>query len=121
MYDSNPQGFPASSRGDLNILAACPSCRTSYHPLQTRIVAERDDAHLLFLECRQCGSAVVALVTTGGNGIHSFGTLTDLTSNEVAGLAQQQSVSADDVVELYEFLNEQSSVVSILRREKDPQ
>lgn len=118
MYDASPAS-PGSRRGDLNILATCPSCRASYHPLQTRIVAERDDEHLLFLECRQCGSGVVALVTTGVSGVSSVGTLTDLTSSEVGHLALEHTITTDDVLDFHVFINSDSTVSSILRREKD--
>ncbi|MBI2984723.1 MAG: hypothetical protein HYY50_03815 [Candidatus Kerfeldbacteria bacterium] len=88
----------------MQILTACPLCQANYNPLKTQIMAERDDAHLLYLECRQCGSSVVAVVTTGSSGLSSIGTVTDLTSQEVA--AFQADVTADDVVDLYAWMKQ---------------
>lgn len=79
-------------------------CHAQYNPLKTQIVAERDDAHLLYLECRHCGSAVVALVTTGSNGLTSVGAVTDLTSREVATMPTNDVVTHDDVLDLYAWL-----------------
>ncbi|MEK7637151.1 MAG: hypothetical protein AAB402_02010 [Patescibacteria group bacterium] len=105
-------------RRDLQILAVCPMCQATYHPLKTRIMAERDDAHLLYLECRQCGSAVVAIVTAGSAGLSSVGTLTDLTSAEVVNVSLEVAVTVDDVVDLYAWLATEPTGQLILRREK---
>lgn len=107
-----------SGRSELHVLSACPLCQTAYHPLTTRIVAERDDAHLFYLECRQCGSAVVAIVTTGSAGVSSVGALTDLTSAEVLTASIDRVVTTDDVVDLYDWLESQPSIQLTLRREK---
>ncbi len=103
---------------DLRILAACPMCQTAYHPLKTRVVAERGDAHLLYLECRHCSSAVVAIVTAGTTGLESVGALTDLTRGELAQATTEAIVSTDDVVDLVDWLEHNVSVQLTLRREK---
>ncbi len=103
--------YTPSSGRDLQILTVCPQCQATYNPLKTQIMAERDDAHLLYLECRQCGSAVVAVVTTGMSGLSSVGTVTDLTSQELIDLPARQSVSIDDVLEMYRWLQSDRQLV----------
>lgn len=110
---------PHGGQGDLRILAACPMCQTAYHPLKTRVVADRGDAHLLFLECRECGSAVVAIVTAGNSGLQSIGAITDLTRSELAQAASDATVSTDDVVDLVEWFEHNIFVQLTLRREKE--
>ncbi len=90
--------------GNMQILTACPLCQANYNPLKTQIMAERDDAHLLYLECRQCGSSVVAVVTTGSAGLSSVGAVTDLSSHEVIAFQEKPEVTTDDVVELYAWI-----------------
>lgn len=90
--------------GNMQILTACPLCQANYNPLKTQIMAERDDAHLLYLECRQCGSSVVAVVTTGSSGLSSVGAVTDMTSSEVVTFQEKPEVTDDDVLELYEWI-----------------
>jgi len=109
---------PHGGHSDLRMLSACPMCQTAYHPLKTRVVAERGDAHLLYLECRQCSSAVVAIVTAGNSGLQSVGAVTDLTRSELAQAATDVTVSTDDVVDLVEWLEQDVSVQLTLRREK---
>lgn len=91
----------------MQILSVCPLCQAHYNPLKTQIMAERDDSHLLFLECRQCGSAVVAVVTSGMSGLTSVGMVTDLTSQELFPSQHHHPVSADDVITLYQWLEHQ--------------
>lgn len=93
-------------------------CQANYNPLKTEVMAERDDAHLLYLVCRQCGSAVVALVTNGLAGLSSFGMVTDLTSHEVVTMASPQTVEEDDVLALHEWLERDDHVRLLSAREK---
>ena len=73
--------------------------------MSARILAERDDAHLVYIQCRQCSSALVAFITAGPNGLESVGTVTDLTSIEVLAAHDRGGVSYDDVLELYTLLD----------------
>ena len=100
------------------ILSACPLCKAHYNPLKTQIMAERDDAHLLYLECRQCGSAVMVVVTTGMTGLTSVGTVTDLTSQEVQDFQTQLPVTCDDALDLYQWLEASDSVQSLWSTER---
>lgn len=94
---------PSGGR-DLQILTTCPLCHAAFNPLKTQIVAEREDAHLLYLQCRQCGSAVVALVTNGAGGLNTVGAVTDLTSRELPVLQDREPIGMDDVIELHAWL-----------------
>lgn len=113
----NPIG---SGREEIRIITVCPMCQAKYHPLASRVVAEQDDKHLLYLECRQCGSAVVALVTADDTGVDSIGMLTDLSSQEVLEIANVPAVTADDVIELHQAFNQPEYLQLILRRKPVP-
>ncbi len=89
---------------DTRILTSCPQCHAAYNPLKTEILGERDDAHLVYLECRSCGSQVMAVVENNGSGLTSIGTVTDLSRHELHRFQTQRPVAADDVVDLYERL-----------------
>lgn len=80
-------------------------------------MAERDDAHLLHLECRKCGSAVVALVTTSGMGVSSVGLVTDLTSDDVLKFAGSEEVSVDDIIDFHLLLEQPAVVLSHVSEE----
>ncbi len=68
------------------------------------MVEENDEAHLIHIECRNCGSSIVALVLTGTMGISSVGLVTDLTSEDVQRFKGGNEVTVDDVIDLHQIL-----------------
>src|SRR5689334_6161881 len=107
--------FQSGSNNNAQMLTSCPFCHANYNPLKTQIMAERDDAHLLFLECRQCSSAVMAVVTNGLTGLSSVGAVTDLTSQEVSEVQSRGPVSDDDVIATYDLLENDRHFLDALR------
>jgi hypothetical protein len=112
----NPSDSPFQpSRPASSTLQACPLCQTPYTPLSARILAERDDAHLIYIQCRHCSASLVAFVTIGPNGLESVGTVTDLTSIEVLAAHDRSAVTTDDVLTMYTLLNRPSAFLERLR------
>lgn len=96
---------PHSLSGDaLRLISYCPLCESSYNPLRARVLEEKDDAHLLHIQCAACGSSVVALLFTSGAGPTSIGLVTDLTSDDVLRFKDQSVVGVDEVISLHDFL-----------------
>lgn len=85
------------------LMAQCPLCQSRYQSQEARVIAEKEDAYLLHVPCKKCGSAVVALIFANNFGVNSVGMLTDLTSEEVLS-ANREVVTADDVLLMYEQL-----------------
>lgn len=99
------QFSPFSPSEGLKVISACPLCHVHYTPLQAQVIDQRADAHLLHLECRNCGSGVVAAVLNDQLGISSFGLLTDLSSDDVLKCKDDPSpVTIDDVLGLHAWL-----------------
>lgn len=88
----------------LKTILYCPNCNSHYNPLDTRVLEEKDNTHLIHLECTECGSSVVALVMTGGLGVTSIGLITDLTPGDVLKFKNSELVSLDDVIEMHSIL-----------------
>lgn len=88
----------------LRLISYCPLCESSYNPLRARVLEEKDDAHLLHIQCGSCGSSVVALLFTSGAGPTSIGLVTDLTSEDVLRFKDQPMVKTDEVISMHEFL-----------------
>lgn len=98
----------------LKLISYCPLCNMQYNPLSAKILDERDDAHLVHVECRRCGSLIVALVLTGGIGISSVGLVTDLTSEDVLKFKEVGSMQMDDVIELHLALEEDELLPNLI-------
>lgn len=88
----------------LRLMARCPLCQARYQPSLVKVIAEKEDAYLVHVLCNKCHSAVVAMVFANLFGVNSVGVLTDLGSDEVLP-AQQRTVQADDILELYKICN----------------
>lgn len=114
MQPMQPKNNPYMPNEGLKLISYCPLCNMQYNPLSAKILDERDDAHLVHVECRKCGSLIVALVLTGGIGISSVGLVTDLTSDDVLKFKDVEDVQLDDVIELHAALGQDEFVAALL-------
>lgn len=88
----------------LKLLSYCPLCESNYNPLRAKVLEEKDEAHLLHIQCSNCGGSVVALLFTSGAGPTSIGLVTDLTSDDVLRFKDQTTVKTDEVISFHQFL-----------------
>ena len=89
----------------LRLISYCPLCETSYNPLRARVLEERDDAHLVHIQCSNCGSSIVALILSSNVGITSVGLVTDLTGDDVLHFKDVGRVTADEVLAIHQVLS----------------
>lgn len=82
--------------------------------MTAKILEEREDAHLIHIECRRCSSSIVALILTGGIGISSVGLITDLTSDDVLKFKGTEDITSDDVLNLHQALEEDLLLKAVL-------
>ncbi|MBI3120102.1 MAG: hypothetical protein HYZ08_00640 [Candidatus Kerfeldbacteria bacterium] len=99
----------------LRLISNCPLCNTAYNPNSARILEERDDAHLLHIQCRRCESSIVALIVMGGVGVSSIGLITDLSSDDVLQFKQGRPVSVDDVLDLYRAVSSEDALGNLFK------
>src|SRR5205085_2460657 len=94
-----------SGDGDLRVLTACPFCNSSYSIRAARVVAQKDDGHVVHIECRNCGGSIVALILAGGIGVQSVGVVTDLMRDEVGKFSRDIPVTTNDVLDAHRVIN----------------
>jgi hypothetical protein len=99
-----PKKKPSLGGDILKLITYCPLCEAAYSPLRARVLEERADAHLLHIQCANCGSAIVATVMNSGLGLTSIGLITDLTGDDVLRFKDEQSVTTDDVLNVHNLL-----------------
>ena len=90
----------------LRVISTCPICNARYRSGELRILEERSDAQLVFVQCRKCRASVLAVVLANQLGVSSVGLVTDLTGEDVLKFRRQSVVSADDVLDLHLALNQ---------------
>ncbi len=89
----------------LRLVSHCPVCHYHYNPLEAKILDENETAHLIYVKCGRCKSAIVALILANSFGISSVGLVTDLDSQEVNKFRESAKISGDDVLATYELLH----------------
>jgi hypothetical protein len=97
--------MPDFTNSGLKALISCPLCQAHYQPIFSKTIQENDEAHLLHLECHQCGSQVLAFVRTDLPAISSIGLVTDLKSEEVKKFQEAEEIGINEVIDLHFLLN----------------
>ncbi len=91
----------------VKLISYCPLCESSYNPREARVLGEKDDSHLLHIQCGNCANAIIALVLISSVGVSSVGLVTDLAFDEVNRFKQAAPVSTDDVIEAHHLLQDE--------------
>jgi hypothetical protein len=112
--------LPQFSNPLIRMNGRCPTCNTPYDFQRLRILAEKDQAVLAFLECGQCATSVLSLLHVGPNGLASHLLVTDLTADEVESrLDRDQAVTGDQLIDLHQYL-EANSFIGVFLNEPNP-
>lgn len=99
---------------NLKIVSYCPVCGGSYNPLEARILGEKNDSHLVYIRCRTCQAAVLAVIAVSSVGTSSVGLITDLSSDDVGKFQTAQPVTTDDVIEIHQLLHKEKALIDKL-------
>jgi hypothetical protein len=86
----------------LKIISNCPVCNSRNFPAKVKVLSEKNESHILHIQCRKCKSCLIVLITASPQGMMSMGVLTDLRSDEVVKFSQSKPLSEDDVLDLYQ-------------------
>jgi hypothetical protein len=100
----------------------CPACGRRYRDGHINLLAERDGLYFVDLDCNRCGSHTVAIVTIELDDAEAaIADLSDMAVEPAARLAEPlppsaAPVTADDVLEMHEFLSRfEGDVESLFR------
>lgn len=89
---------------NLKVIAVCSVCGSQYNFSDIKVLEENANAFLTHLRCRKCGVALLSVVRISPNGLLATGMLTDLNSKEAMKIETGEAVSADEILEAYEIL-----------------
>ena len=93
------------------LITHCPVCNLRYDPLEAKVLEEGEDAHLVYIKCRHCQAAILALVVASSLGISSIGLITDLSGDDVLKFKATKSISCDDVIEVHQLLSKEKVLI----------
>ncbi len=92
----------------VKLISYCPRCEKSYEPRQAKVIGEKEDSHLLWIECSQCSCAILAVVVIDKNGVYSAGLVTDADAREAYRFSNAPAIDVDDVLEMHGLLRDQT-------------
>ena len=90
---------------NLKFMSYCPFCNAEKKAMETEVLTETGETHLLHLRCGNCQNAVLALILNSPAGLTSLGIITDLSASDVIRMRlNSERVTSDDVLELHQGL-----------------
>ena len=92
------------SINNLDNLAKCPICNKKYGQTKILVLREETNKTTIHVTCESCKISSLVFISSGKMGIVSIGMLTDLTREEAGSLFNNEEVSADNVIEMHEYL-----------------
>ncbi|MBU0706904.1 hypothetical protein KKG41_00855 [Patescibacteria group bacterium] len=113
MKSAQPNPMFSNNEG-IRLISYCPLCNTQYNPLSAKVLEEKDDAHLVHINCKKCNSSIVALILSSALGVSSVGLLTDLSGEDALRFKKSSRVNDDDVINLYSLLHLNVDMVKYL-------
>lgn len=84
------------------VASFCPLCRAK--DVVTHSIEQKEEAHLIHINCQRCYRNVIAIVFSGGFGTSSVGLITDLDSRDVVRFQKCGALSFDDVLAAHQEL-----------------
>ncbi len=89
----------------LRLMQECPLCGGQYPQSGVTIIEQRlEGSHLLHIQCAKCGTAILAVVLITQVGMSTVGMVTDLTVADIRRLHGRDAISADDILEFHQFM-----------------
>ena len=104
----------------LKIISECPVCRKKQFPADINLVEEREEGHLLHMQCKLCSGSLLVFVNFNDHGANVIGVLTPSTIPLVSSLTKVLNIlSAVDSL-IGECLDEsRQAVVDELNKEEE--
>jgi hypothetical protein len=91
----------------------CPICGDIYDWQRLKILGERDQQVLTFIDCNACATAVLSVLSMGPNGMTAQGLVTDLTLEEVFDYSEEDVISSDEVLDMHELLEKSPKLIFV--------
>ncbi len=96
----------------------CPLCDTEFNPLLAVVVGQYRQGQVSHVECRNCRTAIIAVMVQSSGGVSSFGFITDASAEDYARAQKMEPISADDVIDMHVHLQKNTQLSTQLIKTK---
>ncbi|MCK9379346.1 MAG: hypothetical protein M0P97_04360 [Candidatus Moranbacteria bacterium] len=93
---------------NLKHLVKCPVCEKKYQHGRTLLIEDDGDKTTFHLTCQNCLTSTLVFVSRSQMGLVSLGMATDLSAGDVKDFFGKEPISADQVMDVYEFMKEKN-------------
>ncbi|MCK4635659.1 MAG: hypothetical protein KAT32_02250 [Candidatus Moranbacteria bacterium] len=84
----------------------CPVCGSQRDNLTYEPVGRDKTRTAIYVSCEKCLASIVFFITQNEMGIITMGVLTDVNAREAKNFFGATPVSDDDIIDMYEYLND---------------
>jgi hypothetical protein len=99
-----PLPQPLNPNNMIRFNARCPICQSVYDMQKLKILGEREQQMLAYIDCHVCGTAMLTILSIGPTGMTAQGVVTDLSIDEVVESDVWGQIGTDEVLDIHEFL-----------------
>lgn len=104
-----------SMQEGLKLMRNCPICKQEFSEGDIKIVEKQGDSSLVHVTCAKCLNAVLAVILISPFGMSSVGVITDLDEQDVMRMNNKASISEEDVLNFYQFVESVDSAKVLTR------
>ena len=94
----------------------CPVCSTAYSFQNIKVLGEKDQQVLTYIQCSHCGSGVISVLSVNPFGLKASGMITDLSAEEIMDSEEDSEVTENDVMDVHELMDEEEQINELLNR-----
>lgn len=98
--------LPGNGNNLIRLNVRCPVCSNPFDFQRMRILGERDQQFLTFIDCAACGTGLMSILAMTPQGMTAQGLITDLTADEIPDAEDAGALTADDVLDLHAMLEQ---------------
>lgn len=91
---------------NLRLIKKCPVCELEYKQSMIQVLDENEFGMLTYASCLSCGANLLTKFASMSQGVIGNAILTDLKAHEVIDFANSDSLSSDDVLDIYDKLDD---------------
>lgn len=90
----------------------CPVCGSHRESLSYEPIGSDKTRTAIYVSCEKCLASIVFFITQNEMGMMTVGVLADVNSKEARSFFGAASISGNDVIDIYEYLNSSSGSIN---------
>lgn len=114
------KNLPADRHGNnLDFLSRCSFCGSGLGQNDLTTLDERERKTVIHISCPHCQTSLISVLFSSQGGIVNLGIATDLDKEEAKSKFSKNTISADEVIDAHEFIeNGRGNLMELIKNGK---